>query len=132
LATDPLSYGLGFPGTSNWNTTLPIIDPAADLGKFIKSVLLNPDKTIGQSYNLAEKYYTIDDICRVLQQRGLKITPLPVDVQTFKAGLAAKGVSESFQTTLEHITQYIVEFGYFGGEEIDAGLEVSLLAFVTI
>ncbi|OKL61194.1 hypothetical protein UA08_03154 [Talaromyces atroroseus] len=124
LPTNPLSYGLCFPGTSNWKTTLPIIDPSADLGKFIKIVLLNPDKTIGQSYNLAEKYYTLDKVSSILQQRGLKIAPIPVELETFKSGLAAKGVPEFFQTTMEHIIQYIIEYGYFGGEGIDAGLEL--------
>lgn len=126
LPTDPPVYGLCFPGVADGKAELPIIDPTADLGKWIKAILLAPEKTIGQSYNLAEKCYTLDEITSTFQQLGLKIHVQPLDIQTFKAGLGARGLPEFFQTAMEHITQYTVEFGYFGNEGIDQGLEVSL------
>jgi hypothetical protein len=126
LPIDPPSYGLFFPGSASESTLLPIIDPTADLGKFVNSILLNPEKTIGHSFNVAEKLYTLGQITQILQQQGLRVNLHPIDLQTFKAGLAAKGLPESFQTTMQHVLGYIVEYGYFHGENIDQALEVSV------
>lgn len=125
MPIDPPSYGLFFP-TASENTLLPIIDAAADLGKFVISILLNPEKTIGHSFNVAEKLYTLGQITEILQQQGLKVILHPIDMQTFKAGLSAKGLPESFQTTMQHIVEYILEYGYFHGEDIHQALEVSI------
>lgn len=126
IPIDPPSYGLFFPGSASESTLLPIIDPTADLGKFVNSILLNPEKTIGHSFNVAEKLYTLGQITQILQQQGLRVNLHPIDLQTFKAGLAAKGLPESFQTTMQHVLGYIVEYGYFHGESIDQALEVSV------
>ncbi|KUL87923.1 hypothetical protein ZTR_03987 [Talaromyces verruculosus] len=124
LPIDPPSYGLFFPGSTSESTLLPIIDPTADLGKFVNSILLNPEKTIGHSFNVAEKLYTLGQITQILQQQGLRINLHPIDLQTFKAGLAAKGLPESFQITMQHVLGYIVEYGYFHGESIDQALDL--------
>ncbi|GAM35161.1 hscarg dehydrogenase [Talaromyces pinophilus] len=124
LPIDPPSYGLFFPGSASESTLLPIIDPNADLGKFVNSILLSPEKTIGHSFNVAEKLYTLGQITQILQQQGLRVNLHPIDLQTFKAGLAAKGLPESFQTTMQHVLGYIVEYGYFHGESIDQALEL--------
>lgn len=125
MPIDPPSYGLFFPGSASESTLLPIIDPSADLGIFVNSILLNPEKTIGRSFNVAEKVYTLGQITQTLQQQGLRVNLYPIDMQTFKAGLAAKGLPESFQTALQNVVQYIVEYGYFHKEGIDHALEVS-------
>lgn len=126
LPIDHPSYGLFFPGAASESTLLPIIDPTADLGKFVNSILLNPEKTIGHSFNVAENLYTLEQITQILQQQGLRVNLHLIDMQTFKAGLAAKGLPESFQTTMQHVVEYIVEYGYFHGESIDQALEVSV------
>lgn len=126
MPVDPPSYGLFFPGGASESTLLPILDPTADLGKFVNSILLNPGKTIGHRFNVAEKLYTLGQLTRILQQQGLRVNLHPIDMQTFKAGLAAKGLPENFQTTMQHVVEYIVEYGYFHGEDIDQALEVSV------
>lgn len=126
LPTDPPFYGLFFPGAASESTLIPIIDAAADLGKFVNSILLNPEKTIGHSFNVAEKSYTLGQITEILQQQGLKIFLYPIDMETFKAGLAAKRLPESFQTAMQHVVEYLLEYGYFHGEGIVEALEVSL------
>lgn len=126
MPVDPHSYGLFFSGGATESTLLPIIDPTADLGKFVNGILLNPEKTIGHRFNVAEKLYTLGQITQILQQQGLRVNLHPIDMQTFKAGLAAKGLPESFQTTMQHVVEYIVEYGYFHGEDIDQALEVSV------
>ena len=126
IPNDPHSYGIFFPVAASESIQLPILDAAADLGKFVKAILLNPEKTVGQSFNIAEKVYTFGQITSILQRQGLKVNFYPIDMQTFKSGLAAKGLPESFSTTMQHIVEYILEYGYFHGEGIDGALQVSI------
>ncbi|EED22441.1 hscarg dehydrogenase, putative [Talaromyces stipitatus ATCC 10500] len=124
LPVNPPSYGLIFPGNASERTVIPIINPAADLGKFIKGILLSPETTVGRSFNLAEKLYTLGEVTEILRRQGLKVSLQCIDMATFKAGLAAKGLPESFRVALQHVLEYTLEFGFFNGESIDQGLEL--------
>ncbi|GJP96743.1 hypothetical protein CBS115989_4409 [Aspergillus niger] len=121
LPTAPPSYVLAFPEPTSAQTTVPIIDPTADLGKFVKGILLNPGKTLGQNFNVAGKEYTFEEIVSAAKGMGVDISFQPVDKETFRAGMAAKGFPNVICEGVSQAAQYIHEYGYFGG----AGFEES-------
>lgn len=121
LPTAPPSYVLAFPEPTSAQTTVPIIDPTADLGKFVKGILLNPGKMLGQNFNVAGKEYTFEEIVTVAKGMGMDISFQPVDKEAFKAGMAAKGFPDFVCEGVSQVAQYIHEYGYFGG----AGFEES-------
>ncbi|OJJ67670.1 hypothetical protein ASPBRDRAFT_660981 [Aspergillus brasiliensis CBS 101740] len=119
--TTPPSYVLAFPEPTNAQTAVPIIDPTADLGKFVKGILLNPSKTLGQNFNIAGRNYTFEEMIALAKGMGVDISFQPVDKETFMAGMAAKGFPEVVCEGVCQAAQYIQEYGYFGG----AGFEES-------
>ncbi|OJZ81645.1 hypothetical protein ASPFODRAFT_85161 [Aspergillus luchuensis CBS 106.47] len=121
LPTTPPSYVLAFPKPTSPQTKVPIIDPTADLGKFVNGILLHPGKTLGQSFNVAGRVYTFEEIVGVANGMGIDIDFQPVDKETFKAGMVTKGFPDVVCEGVSQAAQYIQEYGYFGG----AGFEES-------
>ncbi|KAL2839353.1 nmrA family transcriptional regulator [Aspergillus pseudoustus] len=113
LSDDPPSYGLFFPEPMSEDSELPLIDPAADAGKFVKAILKNPEETLGREYNLGERYYKISEILATLKKFGIEASFKALDHATFKAGLASKGAPEFFQEDLVQVIQFGVEYGFF-------------------
>jgi hypothetical protein len=112
-----------FPTPMSLTSQLPLIDPAADVGKYVKAILLNPEKTLSRVYNLGERYYSIAEILEILKQNGVDVSLKVISQEDFKAGLVAKGAPEFFQEDLVQVISFGVEFGFFE-EGIEGGHEV--------
>ncbi|PYI02582.1 NmrA-domain-containing protein [Aspergillus sclerotiicarbonarius CBS 121057] len=125
LPTTPPSYGLFFPEPGSVHTTVPIIDPTADLGKFVKGILLNPEKSLGRSFNIAGRSYAVEEVIAVAKGLDVDIVYHTVDKASFKAGIASKGLPEVVQEDMSQLVQYTQEYGYFGGASLEEGHEVS-------
>ncbi|KAL3483188.1 nmrA family transcriptional regulator [Aspergillus germanicus] len=123
VPSDPTRYEMYFPTPMNLTSQLPLIDPAADVGKYVKEILLNPEKTLSRVYNLGERYYSIAEIIEILERNGVDVSLKVISHEDFKAGLAAKGVPEFFQEDLVQVIAFGVEFGFFE-EGIDRGHEL--------
>ena len=56
--------------TSSYNadTKLPLFDAAKDTGKYIVTILNNPDKFIGKIVHMASEYVTVQQIVDTLTQ----------------------------------------------------------------
>ncbi|PYH88976.1 nmrA family transcriptional regulator [Aspergillus ellipticus CBS 707.79] len=119
LPTTPPSYGLFFPQPGSLQTTIPLIDPSLDLGKFVKGILLNPEASLGKQYNVGERFYTVEEIVGVAKKFGVEIVFQAVDKDTYKAGLASKGMPDFFQEDLAQMIQFLAEYGFYGGGGID-------------
>ncbi|KAK9317065.1 hypothetical protein V1524DRAFT_375558 [Lipomyces starkeyi] len=110
--------GLPIPGTS----PIPLLDTAADTGKFVKGILLNREQSLGKRFLGATDYYTpeqiVDDFKAVkpASGKGAKYSELPTAV--FKAILASIGLSEDLQEEMLQNMQLMPEFGYFGNESL--------------
>ncbi len=126
------SYGLVFPEPANAETKLPLIDVTADLGKFIKGILLNPEKSLNRSFNLATKVYTLAEIVNVLKGAGLHATLQIIDKATFRGALASKGAPEWLQEDLLQVFQFTEEYGLYGGDDdIEEAQKVNCEIFST-
>ncbi|PWY65681.1 nmrA family transcriptional regulator [Aspergillus sclerotioniger CBS 115572] len=115
LPTTPPSYGLFFPVPGSVKTAVPIIDPTADLGKFVKAILLSPEKSLGRKFNIAGRSHTVEEVIAVAKGLGVDVTFHAVDKETFKAGIASKGLPEVVQEDMSQLVQYTHEYGYFDG-----------------
>ncbi|GKZ35283.1 hypothetical protein AbraIFM66950_005878 [Aspergillus brasiliensis] len=132
LPTTPPSYVLAFPEPTNAQTAVPIIDPTADLGKFVKGILLNPSTTLGRSLNVAGRNYTFEEMIAVAKGMGLDVSFQPVDKETFMVGMAAKGFPEVVCEGVSQAAQYIQEYGYFGGEGFEESHKILMDPLTTL
>ncbi|PWY82132.1 nmrA family transcriptional regulator [Aspergillus heteromorphus CBS 117.55] len=119
LPTTPPSYGLFFPEPATVNTNIPLIDPSADLGKFVKGILLNPEASLGQQFNIGEKFYTVQEIIDAAKNLGVEISFKTLDRDIYKAGLAEQALPEFFQEDMTQMVQFLSEYGFFGGAGIE-------------
>ncbi|PYH83275.1 nmrA family transcriptional regulator [Aspergillus uvarum CBS 121591] len=125
LSTDPPAFSLSLPEPANINTVLPVVDAAADVGKFVKGILLCPEETIGKRLDIAEGYYTVKEIVETLNKLGRSVGFQTVPKETFKAALASRGLPEFFQEDLCQVLQYIEEYGYFHNGTVEEAREIA-------
>ncbi|KAJ0425048.1 nmrA family transcriptional regulator [Aspergillus carlsbadensis] len=123
VPNDPTRYEMYFPEPMSLTSQLPLIDPSADVGKYVKAIFLNPALTLSRAYNLGERYYSIAEIIEILQKNGVDVNLKVIPQEAFKAGLAAKGAPEFFQEDLVQVISFGDEFGFFedgieGGHEL--------------
>ncbi|PYI19534.1 putative hscarg dehydrogenase [Aspergillus violaceofuscus CBS 115571] len=124
LSTDPPAFSLPLPEPANINTVLPVVDAAADVGKFVKGILLRPEETIGKRLDIAEGYYTVKEI-ETLNKLGRSVVFQTLPKETFKTALASRGLPEFFQEDLCQVLQYIEEYGYFHNGTVEKAREIA-------
>jgi hypothetical protein len=118
------SYGLLWPEPASAKTYLPVVDPSADLGKFIKGILLNPAKSKGRLFKLAQKLYSLEEIAETLSRLGLDTTFQPLDKNTFVSGLVSKGFPESFHESMVQVMEFVAKYSLFTYGDIEEGHQV--------
>lgn len=101
-------------------TTFPLIDAAADTGKFVKAILLNREKTLGRyvlgavgCYTLGE---TMTEIGEVLEERISEAKYVKLSEQEHKANMAKLGMDADLQEGSVQTFKSAEENGYFGAE----------------
>lgn len=105
------------------DTKLAMIATEYDVGKFIKGILLNREKTLGKEIYGAEKYYTLSDIIKIFSEvkpidgKGARYVQIPGD--KYKEVLAGYGMPPFIQEELLQNWQLNVSPGYFLGESLD-------------
>ncbi|KAL4921316.1 nmrA family transcriptional regulator [Aspergillus aurantiobrunneus] len=116
LSSNPPVYGFTWPQPVTLNTEIPLIDPAADVGKFIKAILLNREEHLGRQLKLAERYYTVREFIEVAKANGVDIKFQALEKESFKARLAAQGLPGFFQEDMAQVIQFAAEYGFWGGK----------------
>ena len=89
-------------------TQFPLIDAVGDSGKFVGSILAEPDKYEGKMLCAATALYSLKDIADVMSKTtGKKIV--------YKQGSVEENVSFVGDLFAEYFN-FLEEFGYFGRE----------------
>jgi hypothetical protein len=120
---------LPIPGDS----PIPLFASEYDTGKFVKSIFLKKDETLGKRIYAATKYYTPLEILATFKDgfpnagKDAAFAELPHAV--FKGILAGAGMPEIAQEELLENMRLMPEFGYYGGEALDSSIEVGLRFF---
>jgi uncharacterized protein YbjT (DUF2867 family) len=90
-------------------TSWPMID-ITDTGKFVASILAEPEKFEGKTLSAATKLYTTEELVKVISHvtgKTVKYNQVPADVyKKFLPPAAADNLAE--------MLLYIQDFGYFG------------------
>ncbi|MCJ1391642.1 hypothetical protein MMC18_004507 [Xylographa bjoerkii] len=92
------------------DTRIPLLDTAADTGKFVAVILAHPDKYAGQVLYGATKLYSYDEVAKVFSDvtgKTVKYKQLPVEV--FRGFLPP----EAADSTVSMLT-WFKDFGYYG------------------
>ncbi|ETI20211.1 hypothetical protein G647_08245 [Cladophialophora carrionii CBS 160.54] len=116
----PYSFALPIPTDS----PIPLFDTEHDTGKFVKAILLNREKVLGQRIYGATDYYTpeqiIADFQAVKTKDGQGGAAKQVPEPAFKKILAGKGLPEPFQDEMLENMLLMPQFGYYGGADLKA------------
>ncbi|KAE9368418.1 NmrA-domain-containing protein [Stipitochalara longipes BDJ] len=105
------------------STPIPLLDTADDTGKFVKGILNNREKTLGQRIYGATNYYTIDEIVKEFKEqypeagKTAKSAELPHEV--FKGIMMKTGAPETSAEELLQNMRLMNEFGYYFGASLD-------------
>lgn len=94
-------------------TQWPLIDIAADTGKFVGAMLANPEKFAGREVCAAAKLYSMTEVVETMSKvAGKEVKYQQVPKEVF-AGFLPEGV---MREAMLNMYSYIEEFGYFGAE----------------
>lgn len=117
-------YQLGLPIATD--TTMAMLATEFDTGKFIKSILLQSEKTIGKRIFGAEKYYSVNELMEIFAKvkpvDGKGAKAITVSDEDYKAGLASMGMPPFVQEEL--VQNYRLNDtkaggpGYYNGEDL--------------
>jgi uncharacterized protein YbjT (DUF2867 family) len=89
---------------------IPLIDIAADTGKWIAAILAEPEKYAGKDIACATRLYTQTEIVEIMSKTsGKTVKHIQIPLDQFE-----KYVPEAFRRMISEMTQYISEFGYYG------------------
>lgn len=110
--------------------SIPLIDIEQDTGKFVKSILLKADESLGKEYYGAEAYYSpqriVDEFKAVYPNAGKSAKFVSLPDATFKAGMGGMGMPEKAQVELLQNMQLLgKEFGYYSGADLKGSRTVS-------
>jgi uncharacterized protein YbjT (DUF2867 family) len=126
------TWTLGLPIPTN--TPIPLFDAAEDTGKFVKGILLNREKTLGQRIYGATDYYTVDQIVKefkeVYPEAGKNAAAVELPEAVFKGILVQVGQPEEAAEELTQNMRLMNEFGYYGGADLNESQKVSKSKFV--
>jgi hypothetical protein len=113
------------------NSPVPLLDTAADTGKFVKGILLNREKTLGKRIFGATDYYTltqiVDQFKELYLEAGKTANTAELPHEVFKSILGSTGMSPDSQEELLQNMRLMNEFGYYGGASLEESHSVSLL-----
>lgn len=112
------TLALPIPTTSQ----IPLLDTAADTGKFVKGILLNREKVLGKRIPGATDYYTVQQIVDEFKElfpeagRGAIASYVPETVWIGER--VNRGVAPESAEELSQNMRLMGEFGYYGGMDL--------------
>ncbi|KAG0044179.1 hypothetical protein BGZ83_010577 [Gryganskiella cystojenkinii] len=97
-------------GTYDLTTELPLIDVAADTGKFVAAAVEHPDQFRDKTLTGSVHIYTVDEIVKIMNKAtGKKIKYNKISIETYK-GFLPPGAKEP----LAAMNEYLAAFPYYG------------------
>lgn len=93
-------------------TEWPLIDIAADSGKFVGAMLADPNRFAGKEVAAATRLYSMTEIVETMS----KVAGKEVKYQQVPKDVFAGFLPENVREPMVNMYSYIEEFGYFGAE----------------
>lgn len=118
------TYSVPFPIPTT--SPIPLLDTAADTGKFVKGIFLAGEKALGKTYDGAVAYVTPAEIASEWSAvTGAKAEAVVADVKAWKAQLVGYGMTEALAEEMYQNMRLMAEFGYYGGAPLEESHKVS-------
>jgi uncharacterized protein YbjT (DUF2867 family) len=96
------------------STKMPLISANKDTGKYVKEMLLHPEKVFGKRIYTGEKYYTMDETAEIIKKvGGLDVSYEQCTDEAFRKSLAGVGAPEFLQEDMSQNAKYFQEYGFF-------------------
>jgi hypothetical protein len=118
------SYKFSVPFPTNIKLLMISVDE--DTGKYAKAILLNGEKVLGKQVLVGEKYYSPDDIVRIMRDvGGLDVMSEEITDEEYRKSLVMRGVPDFFINDMSDNMRYIQTHRFFSGKSLGGGHEVS-------
>ncbi|KAH8890570.1 NAD(P)-binding protein [Thozetella sp. PMI_491] len=101
---------LVFWGFVTPETVFPLIDIAADTGKYVATILAAPEQYRGKSLACATRTYTMTEVAEIMARS----TGKPVTYKQIPKDVFGGFLGEESRETLLNMLSYFEEFGYYG------------------
>ena len=119
------------PPDNNWTFGLPVPETApiplvdiSDTGKFIKGIVSHREETLGKRILGASAYLTcreiLDEFKKAFPEAGKTAGYFNIPHDTFLQILKGQGMPEFAAVEMLENMRLLQEYGYFGGEKLDA------------
>ena len=91
-------------------TELPLIDTSGDSGKWVATLVEQPDRYNHEIFAAATRLYTLDEVVKTISKvSGKTVTLNTISIETYKSFLPPGA-----QAPLAAMNEYVAEFGYYG------------------
>ena len=96
------------------NDKIPLIDIAADTGKWVVPMLADPEKYNGKGIACATKQYTMPEMAEAMTKAtGKTVKHVQIPVEAFESYLP-----EGSRQMISEMSQHIRDVGYYGANEV--------------
>lgn len=124
--TKPKSYVIKVPISTS--TGYPLVDVNADVGKYVKSILLNRDSMLGRQILGGVGEYSAEEVAEILKRVGrVDVVAEQTTEQEYRGILEAVGAPSFLQDDMMSTMDFIEKSGYYGGEDVRRDHGVSYL-----
>ncbi|KAE9364578.1 NAD(P)-binding protein [Stipitochalara longipes BDJ] len=104
---------------------IPLISVASDTGKYVKAILLNREGVLGKQVSAGEKYYSPEEIVKVLREvGGLDVVVEQIDEQEYRTQMAAMGAPEFYVDDMVDNIRFVETYGFFSERAAEEGREL--------
>ncbi|CUM63896.1 uncharacterized protein PRCAT00001484001 [Priceomyces carsonii] len=123
MSPKPLGDGTyGIFGIGESDVQVPLIDIAADTGKFIAPILLDPEKFEGKKIAAYDRMYTLEETANIMcKMSGKTVKYVKVDEETYKSFLPPL-----FALAIVEMLKYVKGYGYYGSKSFSTEMVTQL------
>ncbi|KAK1624983.1 NmrA-like family protein [Colletotrichum phormii] len=115
------AWGLNLPVPAS--APIPLFDAAADMGKFVKGIVLHREKVLGKRVYAATSYMTageaVETFKKVYPEAGKTARFNELTHEQFKGALKGQGMPDFVAEEMLQNMRLLNEFGYYGGEKLE-------------
>jgi len=89
---------------------------------------MNPEPSLGKQISAAEKFYSPEEIVRLLREVGrLDVVVEQIDEQEYRMQMAARGAPDFYINDMVDNIRFVENYGFFGEKAAEEGREASVL-----
>lgn len=123
IPVGPKTYTFMFP--MPLNCKIPLISVKKDTGTYVRDIIINREKLIGNTIAAGEGEYSLLEVVDIVAKAGgLTVNPIEVTDEQYRGAMAADGMPPHVVDDMALMMQFIKEYGFYGEEVVATGHSV--------